>query len=540
MDAKRPSSYPSELDSLAELELSEISDLDLSLGPESPLYNATTNVSLIVEPDQHIQRLMHTWLIDLQVGHTQLADGEQAISACAAYKYSIIFIDLDHEWHSSVQTGYDATRNIRFAEDGLNKLTPVIGLTRDHSCTVRAQACGVSDVLLKPFSKEHVATVVKKWAGGVVDLMDLSSAMPTDLLPPLDISQLAPPDFMISGLVRPKTARVLVVEDCALTQRVITSLLSSMTSNYSQAFDGEQAVQMCQTAQFDLILMDMTMPKLNGIEATRHIRSNSKNMSTPIVAFTSSGTLEDYSAYGVDDMLPKPFTTETLSNIFDKWTAYVKQLDAVADHTSYFVGGVSNGNRPSHSSSSAVQALSSDMSFSQKTTSGGSHELQAHSPLVSDPRPNDTTSPTASQPRDLKPRNQNLNIYQPLGLGLPMPGLPSWNHGCGKTGSGGKRKKGQPRVTHNLKEQQRRKQISQAAEELSKIVPNLPAADKATVYQKTVEYVKLLRASITPNQLREIDDSFLRQKPTTTHGHDVGSTSGSESSAASSPAMAVG
>lgn len=187
-----------------------------------------------MEPDQHIQRLMHTWLIDLQVGHTQLADGEQAISACAAYKYSVIFIDLDHEWHSSVRTGFDAARNIRFADDGLNKLTPVIGLTRDHSSTVRAQAqaCGVSDVLLKPFSKEHVATVVKKWGGGVADMMDISSAVSTDLFPALDISQLAPPDFMISGLVRPKTARVLVVEDCQLTQHVIISMFHRLFESF--------------------------------------------------------------------------------------------------------------------------------------------------------------------------------------------------------------------------------------------------------------------------------------------------------------------
>lgn len=165
---------------------------------------------------------------------------------------------------------------------------------------------------------------------------------------------MAPPDFIISGLVKPRTARVLVVEDCKLTQHVIIGLLSKLTSNVSQAFDGEQAVDMCQKHQFDLILMDMAMPKLNGLEATRHIRTSGKNMSVappplllppsiahavhhrdryaPIVAFTSSGSLSDYTAFGVNDMLQKPFTKEMLSNIFDKWTAYIKQLDDEAPY----------------------------------------------------------------------------------------------------------------------------------------------------------------------------------------------------------------
>jgi hypothetical protein len=67
-----------------------------------------------------------------------------------------------------------------------------------------------------------------------------------------------------------------------------------------------------------------------------------------------------------------------------------------------------------------------------------------------------------------------------------MPKLPFNTRGAGKSGSG-RRKKGAPRVIHNRKEQQRRKQITIAAEELSKIIPNLPAGDKATVLMAAVE-----------------------------------------------------
>ena len=57
-----------------------------------------------------------------------------------------------------------------------------------------------------------------------------------------------------------------------------------------------------------------------------HRHTNNQNQYTPIIAFTSSGTLEDYQQYGVQDMLQKPFTQETLSAMFDRWTPYTKGL----------------------------------------------------------------------------------------------------------------------------------------------------------------------------------------------------------------------
>ena len=187
--------------------------------------------------------------------------------------------------------------------------------------------------------------------------------------PLFDLTQLAAPDFLTQPMPMPKTARVLVVEDCTLTQHVITSLLKELTANVEQAFDGAQAILSCNTTTFDVIFMDIHMPKVNGLEATHHIRSTSnRNAITPIIAFTSTGRLEgrcgmlvgfwgkprqcstcwhgvvwgmgidmpcygavtldaDYTMFGVNDLLKKPFTTDSLSAIFDKWTPYTKELN---------------------------------------------------------------------------------------------------------------------------------------------------------------------------------------------------------------------
>eukprot|EP00035_Acanthoeca_spectabilis_P007471 m.136919 g.136919 ORF g.136919 m.136919 type:complete len:476 (-) comp13967_c0_seq3:6642-8069(-) len=457
----------------------EIDDLDFDDILDGDM--AGQRVCLIVEPDQYIQRLLHTWLIELQVEHTQLKDSEQAISACSDFKYSLIFMDLDSEFSSSVRTGVDAARNIRWSESGVNRQTPIIGLTMDESTAMRMGSIGVDDMLLKPFNKETLSAIVQKWLGGVADILKLGG----DSTPALDISQMAPPDFIISGLVKPRTARVLVVEDCKLTQHVIIGLLSKLTSNVSQAFDGEQAVDMCQKHQFDLILMDMAMPKLNGLEATRHIRTSGKNMYAPIVAFTSSGSLSDYTAFGVNDMLQKPFTKEMLSNIFDKWTAYIKQLD---DEAPYLPD-------PDKMATDPPSSLPLPAKTDQKVAG-----VAPPAAVAAEAAPtHEAASASAKQKQ----------AYQPLGLGLPMPKLP-FNNRAGKSDSG-RRKKGAPRIIHNRKEQHRRKQITLAAEELAKMIPNLPAGDKATVLMAAVDYVRQLRASMRPEELEAVDAQFAPQ-----------------------------
>ena len=61
-----------------------------------------------------------------------------------------------------------------------------------------------------------------------------------------------------------------------------------------------------------------------GLQATQRIRKSGKNTWVPIIAFTNTGKLEDYRSFGVDDMLQKPFSTESLASIFDKWTEHTR------------------------------------------------------------------------------------------------------------------------------------------------------------------------------------------------------------------------
>ena len=113
------------------------------------------------------------------------------------------------------------------------------------------------------------------------------------------------------------SARILVVEDNLTNQRVTRLMLEKMGNTVVVAGDGAQAVQLCQHQTFDLILMDMQMPVMDGLEATRLLRALSHpNASVPIVALTANAMEEDRQRCldaGMSGYLAKPVVREALA-----------------------------------------------------------------------------------------------------------------------------------------------------------------------------------------------------------------------------------
>jgi CheY-like chemotaxis protein len=117
--------------------------------------------------------------------------------------------------------------------------------------------------------------------------------------------------------------RILVAEDNPVNQIVTKRMLLRMGCNPDVVADGAGAVRQVQTAHYDLVLMDVQMPGVGGLEATRRIRSLSTTCSAiPIVALTASATVEDREAClaaGMNDYLSKPLTQETLRRALALW-----------------------------------------------------------------------------------------------------------------------------------------------------------------------------------------------------------------------------
>jgi len=107
-------------------------------------------------------------------------------------------------------------------------------------------------------------------------------------------------------------ARVLLVEDDAVNRKVATKMLKTLGCRVEWAGDGEAAVALFQQGKFDLIFMDMQLPKLDGCEATQQIRHLEGKVvqRVPIIALTANAMKEDQERCfqaGMDGHVSKPF-----------------------------------------------------------------------------------------------------------------------------------------------------------------------------------------------------------------------------------------
>jgi PAS domain S-box-containing protein len=115
---------------------------------------------------------------------------------------------------------------------------------------------------------------------------------------------------------------VLLAEDDPVNRMIARFLLEDRGQRVDVAEDGEQAVALAATTPYALILMDMQMPRMDGLEATRRIRQLPAHRGTPIVAITANAFDQDRQACldaGMDDFVPKPIVPERLDEVVARW-----------------------------------------------------------------------------------------------------------------------------------------------------------------------------------------------------------------------------
>jgi PAS domain S-box-containing protein len=116
--------------------------------------------------------------------------------------------------------------------------------------------------------------------------------------------------------------RILVVEDEPTSQEVARAIIEYAGPIADVAVDGADAVEMSGRERYDLILMDMQMPRMDGLHATRLIRQQSHNAGVPIVAITANAFVEDRQKCldaGMNDFIAKPFEAKALYKVLLQW-----------------------------------------------------------------------------------------------------------------------------------------------------------------------------------------------------------------------------
>ncbi len=134
----------------------------------------------------------------------------------------------------------------------------------------------------------------------------------------------------------PYALSILLAEDNPVNQRLATTLLKRNGHNVTTAANGREAILAARAARYDVILMDVQMPELDGVEAARLIREEEgrSGRRTPIVALTAhamQGARESYLAAGMDDYLTKPIDPKGLVQCIARWASAGKKPPSPAD-----------------------------------------------------------------------------------------------------------------------------------------------------------------------------------------------------------------
>ncbi len=116
--------------------------------------------------------------------------------------------------------------------------------------------------------------------------------------------------------------QILVVDDDTRNLYVLTASLEQNGAKVVQALNGHKAIELLKREKIDLVFMDIMMPKMNGYEAIKAIRSDMTLKNLPIIALTAKALKEDRQKCldaGADDYLSKPVDYEVLVNMAHAW-----------------------------------------------------------------------------------------------------------------------------------------------------------------------------------------------------------------------------
>ena len=253
-----------------------------------------------------LQRLIENWgaaAVTAEGAAQALARLREA-TQCAS-PFDIIL--LDH--HMPEMSGTDLAVRLR-ADPALKGVQLLLLTSGDPGALAAARASGRFDaVLAKPLRHDALlAGLLGRQRPGMVAV---------------------PPAGNAAAAAGPATLplRVLLAEDNGVNQQVAVALLSKLGHRTDVANDGGEAVTMIERGNYDLVLMDMQMPNVDGLQATHMIRAlRGPKGRVPIIAMTANalaGDREICLAAGMNDYIAKPVDRRRLAALLAKWSAII-------------------------------------------------------------------------------------------------------------------------------------------------------------------------------------------------------------------------
>lgn len=118
--------------------------------------------------------------------------------------------------------------------------------------------------------------------------------------------------------------KIIVAEDSSVIQNLTRKILSQLNYDITSVKNGEQVIQLLEKEDFDLVLLDIYMPVMDGMECARKIRQlEGPNQTIPLVAITGNAnnySMDDFQEAGINAYVPKPLNYDSLVELVKKYT----------------------------------------------------------------------------------------------------------------------------------------------------------------------------------------------------------------------------
>ncbi|APJ04388.1 response regulator [Silvanigrella aquatica] len=271
---------------------------------------AAKKLKILVAEDNPVnQKLIKSVLIKMGFTPTLVENGKLAVEEEQKEKFDLILMDLQ----MPEMDGLNATKNIII--NSINRKRPRIIALTANAMPGDKEKCldaGMDDYISKPIQFQILSEKISQW-------------VPIENIPSQIQNNIEDKNMNIKNTDQNKTdnLKILVAEDNPVNQKLIISILKKLGFTATLVENGALAFEAATKEKYDIIIMDLQMPVMDGLEASRNIKASDKiNPKPAIIALTANameGDKERCLAAGMDDYMTKPIQIKILEENIKKW-----------------------------------------------------------------------------------------------------------------------------------------------------------------------------------------------------------------------------
>jgi len=262
---------------------------------------------LVIDDFEDAREILSSMFIELGMRADTAASGEAGLTAVvqadkSGDPYQLLIID----WNMPGLNGVDTARLLQSISLTVRPIHLMITAYPDQALREEALSAGFTRILTKPVTPSILVDTLMET---MIKLQPIGPPQKND-------------DRIGQELEKRRGAHILLVEDNMINQEVATQMLETVGMQVSTAENGKIALEMSRRTNYDLILMDVQMPIMDGLQATEQIRNMLNRKTVPILAMTANAfdtDRDDCLNAGMNDHVAKPVEPDKLYQSLVKW-----------------------------------------------------------------------------------------------------------------------------------------------------------------------------------------------------------------------------